>query len=289
MYRNALRPDAWLTESHRFDMPGESAEIRLGVHATDTFDAAVAYAVHKASQEGDLIGGEPNCGIVFELDMSGLEPLPEADAVVVAKYEEIVISALQDVINEAKPGNVEDLAVVVGCFVQDMMEDGEPVETYEDWFAAFWTEHVFVPGPWVILYQLELLAENDSETLMIVLQDTFKHGHFPLELWAQAIGQYRYMDLVGFDRLLRVWAIRPVSALLVDDEFVDDDENEPQWFSMYDVGHPVNELLWDSGRRVDNPKFHGTDISRARNEFPEIEDVIVSQWPYGQPDGIGPL
>ena len=286
--KNNLDPTAWLTEKHPFDMPGETADIRLGVHATDSFDAAVAYAVHKASQEGDLDNGKPNCGIVFELDMSGLEPLPEADALVVKKDEDVVIKAIREVVEEARPRNNDELADAVGCFAEMMLEDSEPEDPYNDWFTAFWIENVYKPSPWTILNVLIDLADNESEYLATVIKHSFKHGEFPLEVWARAIGQYRYMSSVGHDRLLRVWAIRPVNDLLNDCDFTDDYDDEPMTFSQYEIGVPDRILMWDSGRRVDDPMYHGTDISRARSAFPEIGKRIVSPWSYGQPEGVGP-
>jgi len=291
MRRNPLHPDAWLTEEHRFDMPGESADIRLGVHTAENSDTALAYAVHKASQEGDLPNGAPNCGIVFTLDMMGLEPLPEADAIVAAKDESAVISEMRHDPKISQEINTpNDLAEAMLDFIEgsreaeDFGQDAYP----DNWFEAFWQEHVFPQGPWVILNPLERLAEADPQELFRVMREAFETNSFPLELWAEAIGQYRYMAEVGFDRLLRVEAVHPVEPELFDWEDETEGEGGPMTFGSDYVAAPPTKLLWDSGRTSKVTEYHGTDIVRARQAFPELEDVFQSPWPFGQPEGVGP-
>ncbi len=289
--RNPLDPNAWLTEPHPFDVAGETADIRLGVHAADNFDTALAYAVHKASQEGNL--PEPNCGIIFELDMSGLEPLPEGDAVQESKYEDVVIGEMMrtpEITKAYENLDGDGLAAAVRRFAEFTEEGEETTELgyFEEWFSRFWEEYVRQIGPWRIVSVLSEYARDDPEGLFQIIDITFMQNSFPLDVWAEAIGQYRYMASVGFDRLLKVWAVRPVAPMLVDEDWVEDDEGSPVVFSMYEVEAPGTILLWDSGRKVRDPMYHGTDVSRARSAFPEIADMLVNPWSYGQPKGVGP-
>jgi hypothetical protein len=293
MRRNALDPDAWLTEEHRFDMPGERADIRLGVHTAESFDTALAYAVHKASQEGELLDGEPNCGIIFTLDMSGLEPLPEADAHVAARDESVIVSEMfsySAITRAVEERDVDGLAEAVQDFADRVGEDSyHDGEAHERWFEAFWREFVFEEGPWVIVNPLRRLAEEDPHDLMLVMRDAFAQRQFPLELWAEAIGQYRYMVDIGFERLLQVRAVHPVEPDLAGWEDEDEDDAEgPLVFGIDYIDAPHTELLWDSGRTARVTEYHGTDVSRARLAFPELGDTIRCPWEFGQPEGVGP-
>jgi len=293
MARNPLDPDAWLREEHRFDMPGEGADIRLGVHATTNFNAALAYAVHKASQQGDLPGGEPNCGIILVLDMFGLERLPEADAVIALKHQDVVIGEIEKDRGIAREmDSVHGLAEAVLDFIEMQRDFLEPEEVIdrEDWFEAFWREHVFDLSPWIILNPLERIAEDDPERLFSIIRSAIENREFPIDMWAEAIEQWRFMEPVGFDRLVSVHAVHPVEPDMVDDPYYEDEDEEgPIVFDMMDVGAPYVKLLWSSGEGMPvNAMYHGTDVYRARKAFPEIEELIDCPWDFGQPEGVGP-
>lgn len=293
---NPLDPSAWLAEKHRFDMPGEAAGERLGVHTTDSFDVAVAYAVHKASQEGDLEDGEPNCGVVLELDMSNLKPMAEADAKVAAEFESVIIEELGELFSDIDlydRENVEEVAQRVLKYTESMEQESEPAP--ESWWDFYWTDAVGMPDlnkMWTLLRDLAL---GDRERLLDVLCDAFERGGFQPELWAESIGQFRYMVPVSEARLLAIHLVRPVQDELVDDG-EDDDGEGPQLMGFEDL-YPQTIKIWDESRERQfklwpksrgRVEFHGTDLSRARLAFPELESVLVSLWPYGQPEGVGP-
>jgi len=294
--RNPLDPYAWETEEHPFDMPGEKADIRLGVHAAEDFETALSYAVHKASQEGPVLSdGSFNCGIVFTLDMSGLEPLPEADAVVIRKHESVVINELKmrrEIVLPVFDNDLSALASAIFDFVDEIeVHDGDGQTSL--WFEEHWQEHEWEQTPWVIGPVLARLAEDDPHRLMEIVRNAFNSNiGFPSEVWAEAIGQWRYMSPVGSDRLLSIRAVRPVEPEMLsledEEDGLGEDPDAPQIMSL-DWLEPDTETLWE--RRL--PKnadilYHGTDIKRARLAFPELADVIVCPWPYGQPEGVGP-
>jgi hypothetical protein len=293
-FRNPLDPGAWLREEHRFDLPGEGADIRLGVHATTNVYAALAYAVHKASQEGDLPGGEPNCGIVLMLDLDGLKPIPEADALVISQDQDVVACEMRmDRRILESVGDDSALIEAVRDFIEDqyMFDEGKGERPFEPWFEAYWKEFVYELDPFVILGVLEQLSYDNPEYFVAVIRNAIKTDEFPLELWAEAIGQWRFMTSVGFDRLISVCAVHPVEAYMVDDpEFDPDDKEGPTVFDMMEVGAPRVVTLWETNSGIPvNAMYHGTDVLRARKAFPEIERFIKCPWPYGQPEGVGPL
>jgi hypothetical protein len=100
---------------------------------------------------------------------------------------------------------------------------------------------------------------------------------------------------VGEARLLGIHLVRPVQDELVDDDVDDDGEGpqlmgfgslEPETVRVWDESKERQFRFWPKSRgRVE---FHGTDLSRARQAFPELADVLVSLWLYGQPEGVGP-
>lgn len=294
--KNPLDPDAWLTERHRFDAPGETADIRLGVHTTPDVDLAVMYAVHKASQQGDLEGGEPNCGIVFRLNMFELTPIAEGDAVIAAKDEDIVIDELRHILkgyNLDDPADSEEILNEIYGWSQSLEkqyhDDGFPTK----WWYAY---HEDIIGAFDLNKLINLigdLAWNNPKRLFSILRTAVPSGHFPLDLWAESILQYRYMASVGLDRLLSIYAIRPVSDDLAEEDEEDDGQG-PQLMSL-DYLIPERRPLLISEREkkiIRDPEkyvieYHGTDVSRARLAFPEIAEAIRCPWPYGQPRGIG--
>lgn len=297
--RNPLDPQAWLTEEHRFDIAGETADTRLGVHTTTHWETAVGYAVHKASQEGELPGGEPNCGIILTLDMSGLERLWEADAQIESEHEDVVLDDMREnseIMIALEEGDEDRLAEAIRDYVEQTSDYDGGYETegdQETWFSEFWSQHVREAGPWRIVPTLETLAEEDPHDLLHILRLSLEQDGFPLDLWADAISQWRYMAFVGYDRLLAVDVVHPVAPDLVWDEEEMVQEGEGPVVTTMDWLELGSERLWkrevtSAEARKMRVEFHGTDVKRARLAFPELEDVIRCPWPYGQPEGVGP-
>jgi hypothetical protein len=292
--KNPLDPLSWRTETHRFDLPGEGEDIRLGVHTT-TEERAIAYAVHKASQEGDLDDDEPNCGIVLMLDTSGLQPLPEGDAPSIAKYEDIVIDQMRyEGINRIlKHGTKQELADAVIQLANMDIEGYDPEDVPTTWWDAYTKETGLSYDPWRILPILEEIARKSPTKLYKILKQALKNtGSFPLELWADTISQWRYMVPVGTMRLLAVIAVHPIELRLYNEDSVGKGKpNRPTRMSL-DCLQPETVVLWDAGSKqlrlafMKSAKieYHGTDISRARQAFPELADVIRCPWKVGQPE-----
>lgn len=303
--KNPLDPSAWKTERHRFDVPGETSKGRLGVHTTPSFDLAVAYAVHKASQEGNLANDEPNCGIVLELDMNKLTPWAEGDASIAAKDQDIVIGELKQVLkglDVSRPENAHKVVSAVYKWSEECAWEREPTELSGGWWGAYWEEVVGLHDLNKLISFLGDLAEGDPRRLIKVLREMKKTESFPLDLWAESIRQYRYMVPISLGRLLSVHAVRPVNPDIIDtdDEDFECEEEGPQCFYLDDITNlnPDSVKIWDKSqekqksfwpkKRSGRVEFHGTDIWRARRAFPEIEEYIVSPWEYGQPKGVGP-
>lgn len=299
--RNSLDPFSWRTETHRFDLPGEGEDIRLGVHTT-TESGAIAYAVHKASQEGDLDDEEPNCGIVLMLDTSGLQPLPEGDAPIVAKYESVVIDQIiyEGIDRILKQGTKQELADAVIELV-NMSIESDPKDMPTTWWGAYVEETELADdNPWRIFSILEEIATKSPTKLRTILKKTFKDSSFPLELWADTISQWRYMVPIGMMRLLAVSAVHPVDPCLYNDEDDEDDDlkEDPDLPTRMrlDYLNPETVVLWNAGSKqlrlafmkATNIEYHGTDVSRARQAFPELSDVIRCPWKVGQPEEVGP-
>lgn len=307
--RNPLDPDAWRTERHRFDLPGETAAQRLGVHTTSSFDIALAYAVHKASQEGNLADDEPNCGLVFELEMAELEPLPEADADAAATLDDLVADDLREYLSRHlgydmavegraldDPALIAEVAQAVRSWAQGDFSGGGDEETPTTWWKAFQTDVVGQHDTSKIVQVLADLAEDDPPRLTQEIAHLIRTKHLLRELWAAGLQQWRYFDPVYLDRVRAIYAVHPVEPELLSEDDEDEDSEPADGPTRHSLDwlEPHTVRLWQNRQLSLFPaadsrvEYHGTDVSRARLAFPELGDSLRCPWPYGQPRGVGP-
>lgn len=255
----------------------------LGVHTTPNERLAAIYAYNKALATRDSIA------IILELDVAGLEALPDADAI--QQFGDRRGSELfdDDAIVTAYEARDEEALLGALQAYHDMIEAPQayPPTEYNEALG------VYTEGEQAFRVCDVLEGAADPIAVLDYIRD---EGALPLEMIAEALEQWRFLQPIGLDRLLRVRALRPVRPELwgehEDDPgpweqpYPDDDPDQPQIFTIEDSSGegalPDEIVIWDSGRRVDEPHYHGTDITRARAAFPEIADELVNPWAYTQ-------
>lgn len=275
MRKNALLPiPPRIKAAHHSD-------IRVGVHTTGDMDRATWYAVSSAATNPV---DETNVGIILELDVSGLIPVPDYDALVL--QESIGGAAERELFDEEE------------AWVALSEEDGEALvdiaRGLQEHAEYYWDEHV---ENWNDALRMHVRGENVEDVLgsfanldyeeavdaAFVAKET---GLFPLEVYMDAVDQRRYFQLIGFDRLLAVYAVHPVDVdRLIWDWSEGDypDEGEAPLVMEYEYPVPPMEKLWERKKKGASPEYHGTDLFAAKAAFPEIADKIINPWDFGQP------
>ncbi len=301
---NPLDPLAYDEEGHPFSPKNSpvSREQQLGVHATPLEEVAVCYAIQRASGEVTILdeGDPPNCGVVFELNVTGLEPLPDVDAAITAGQNVDALTGLLDhpVVGQALwAGDGEALLDAVA----------EEAENFEFADGYGWPPDTYIEAAWREITQqhsfgiIRLLSELSPEDLLRNLEIAREEGNVPLELWMEVVEQHRYMSRIGIGRLRSVQLVRPVRWKLwgqsEDDEelgFNDSPDYPPEdlegpqvfaWpedFAAGEIAKPDMEKVFGQHTRGVDFEYHGTDLTRARSIFPELEGVLRSRWPYTQ-------
>jgi hypothetical protein len=304
MMRNPLDPYAYDEEGHPFSpKTGATREQQLGVHTTPEEEVAVLYAVQRSSYEITPLDEDdpPNCGVVFELDVTGFEPLPDVDAAITAAQNVDAVTQL-----------LEDPTVAQALWAEDAEELAERVNEYvetwgDDYQGDGWPPDTYVEAAWRTISErhtfgiLYLLRDLIPEDLIKDLAHAREEGNVPLELWMEVVQQRRYMSRIGLDRLRSVQLVRPVRWKLwgndpedeergfdEDPDYAPDDPDEPQIFAWPDefaAGDiPVPDMVEVFKQSVGGSQleYHGTDLSRALSAFPELASELRSPWPYTQ-------
>lgn len=277
--RNPLDPYAYRTEPHPFIIQGRATPHKQheGVHTASTIERAAVYAVQRAMIDGTL-------AVVFHLDVSGLEPLPDRDAILEAQTNEPTWLFDDDAIREAfESGDGEALLDAI----QEYADHAEYQSEGGRW--STWTEAAYG----MLEDQqnnaiLGVLLGLDEETLLAVMAVLAERRTFPPEIWMAVVGQQRYMVPIGLDRVVQIDALRPIQNELEDTDYPDDDPDQPEVFTdqgfydAMDVALPERITLWKNpDARTDRVEYHGTDITRARAAFPEL--ALTNPWLYDQP------
>jgi hypothetical protein len=303
--KNPLDPYAYDEEGHPFSPKNSpvSREQQLGVHATPEEAIATSYAIQRASYEITPLDEDdpPNCGVIFELNVTGLEPLPDVDAAITAGQNVDSLTALLDEPTVAQAlwaGDGEELADRINDYVEMWGND------YQD---VGWPPDTYIEAAWRVIEEqqsvgiLYLLRDLSPEDLLKDLEHAREEGNVPLELWMEVVQQHRYMSRIGFGRLRSVQLVRPVRWKLWGNEPEDEergfdeepdyapqDPDEPQifaWpedFAAGDIAQPDKVEVFKQPTRGSQFEYHGTDITRARAIFPELSGVLRSPWPYTQ-------
>lgn len=263
--RNPLSPKAYADERQPCALMrpyGIAPDDRSGVHFATNWGLAARYALFKASKSDSI-------GIIMEYDLSGLELVPDHDAVIEKEHGDCMVKEVNyyvhefDILSDPDSPDYERLA--------DLMErEQEMIDLPSD-------------GP---PYSIEgTLIDNSKSSIFGILADRLRDyrtadqalmaiqaADIPLEWWAESIAQVRTFEEVGDERLLRVVALKPVEDEINDDYPDDDDEDAcpaPLYFDNLDVIDDtlqrMSVTLWESprARSVKEVHYHGTDLTRA--------------------------
>jgi hypothetical protein len=300
--KNPLDPYAFDVESRPFSpaMFPSSREEQLGVHTTPEVERAFVYALQRAAL---TYGDEPNCAIVFELDTGGLEALPDIDAAIEAHYGDDTLTEMlrePEIAKALAEGDAEALADAVADWAEyDFMVRETEGFPGSDYLSMAW----YITENYNRTHLPRVLADMDPDELLGVLREAKSQGGLPLEIWAGVVGQHRYMTPIGLDRVRSIIAFRPVRSALwgygegdPQDaihglEDAPEDPLQPQ--IMYedafyeDAWLPDAVVLWENKqyplfKRPRRVEYHGTDLTRARQAFPELVELAECPWPYRQ-------
>jgi hypothetical protein len=259
--RNPLKASAYATESkpcalnHGFDD-------RNGVHFTREFEVAVKYAVFKAYDE-------QNAPVVLTYEGRGLALVTDHDAVVEQKYE----TGLHNLLEIASTiGYWDDpdypLEDLLEAAADSEAEYSEPVDNVEEALIKN-------AQPGIV----NALHKYDDEFVRSILENRYKNGtKLPLEVWAEAISQWRVMSDVGDEYLRKVEVIKPMYLSFGEEE--DDDDGPDRFIDPYEI-YVTTKTLWESTKPIKDPIYHGTDTSRANAALSSVH--VYNPWPFGMP------
>jgi len=279
MERNPLIPlPPRLSARHAHD-------VRVGVHTAVDIEKAIWYAVSAAASTSEM--DEPNTGIVLALDMQGLKPIPDYDAVML---EDTLGGVAEEALLRDKDG-ILDVENKDGETLQDkaqeLIDESEYFadERITDWNTAML--HHLQDGDVTSVFSVmaDSITEDQALAASKVAAET---GRFPQYIYMLATGQRRYLQPVGFDRLVGVYAVHPVETDVVWDEWDEESEGpaEGEGPLYMDESYPVPPMvtLWertpDEGADVE---YHGTEVGAAREAFPKIAEFVSSPWDFEQP------
>jgi len=256
------------------------SDVRVGVHTSGDIERSVWYAVSAASEDPE----ESDIGIILEVDVSGLIPVPDYDAL----YNQDIWGGVaeQDLFSEDEAHvalDEEDGETLIDI-ARYIFENSEHFwdERIENWNDAL-RYHLGGESPLDVLSAFAALDPEEAVEAARVAQET---GRFPVEIYMEGINQHRYLQPIGFDRLLAVYAVHPVDVDRIVTDWTEEDyaeEGEGPLVMDLDDPIPPMRLLWSRKKRGAEPEYHGTDLFAARAAFPEIADEIINPWEFGQP------
>lgn len=284
---NPLRAYAFDTEAHPFIIKGKPTlrEHHVGVHTATNEELAALYAVLRA-----MVGG--TLAILFDLDVTGLRALPDRDAILKAEQTDATgILDIDGVIEAVEEGDGELAQELIDEYLASA-ESWRERDNFDTWTGGMqdkveeWQENAEARA-------IINMSDDDALTALRVLME---RRTFPARVWMEAVGQQRYLDDFDLDRVVRVRAIRPVREELwtyeerneTGEDYPPDDGDEPEVFSEEDFFDdrfmPEMVTLWENPKARARPKveYHGTDIVRALEAFPELKTFLVNPWPYSQ-------
>lgn len=284
--KNPLDPHAFDTEADPFIIQGmpTHAAMHVGVHTANTYDRAMVYAVQRAMLDGTL-------AVVFHVDVSGLTPLPDRDAMLKASEDVGYLFDAMDGLLDATDVDDTDTATEL---LEEYQEKAEPYSS-DDGVPTTWVE-----GATQALETasndglIAALLDLDGDQLTLALKSLRDRGALPAAVWMEVVGQQRYMVPIGLDRIVQVDLIRPLrdelwtyEEMQEEDIYPPDDPSIPEIFcpEMFyeDQACPDIHTVYTRPGSRRQVEYHGTDIVRALLAFPELKDVLVNPWPYAQP------
>ena len=285
MRRNPLDPYAFDNEARPFFVQGRatSRDAHVGVHtATEELQAAV-YAVQRAMLDGTV-------AVIFHLDVSGLTPLPDRDAMIEGETSIYDTIFHDDAVREAYEERDEDALI-------------EALDEARNYYEA---ESEAPPTEWVEAANAEYdrgkqyrffaaLLSLSGDDLFAALDALSERGALRADIAMAIAAQQRYMTQIGLDRVVQIDIMRPIRPKFWDygdrsetgEDYPPDDDSLPQIFTDEDAFESslmpdvVTVYVAPAGRKA-RIEYHGTDLARARAAFPELAQVLVNPFPYVQ-------
>jgi len=233
-----------------------------GVHTTGSSLIAAAYAMSAWRNHNE--DGYP---VNVLLDVSGLKPLPDVDAMLrgaeaaddlISHYRKLVADGenFWDLLNE---DDYRELDAQVG-----------------DSPAAF----VFEDTGTHVLNAIETYASSSGLDAEEVFEKFLKDGELPPEALTILVNQQRYLDDFDLDRVLRIEAIKPwwdkVLLSWDDDEFQELAARGYEVFTLDEwpfVNEGTTKVVWeapDAKERLGTGEYHGTTSLVIELAFPGL-------------------
>ena len=221
--KNPLDPEAFSYDllPHRIHSRPMLREDYLGVHTTGSLERATIYAINKAQVTPDSIG------IIYVLDMSGLDPLPDVDAVLQSEMQDYLFHELfedDEVRVVFESGDADELSDAIYEFAERATDVESPLIEYT-WTNSATNEVEFQDSYRAALMLQSLLPDE----LFELLTEAQELGGFPPTFWADVVQQHRYLTGVGLDRVVEVRAVQPIRQHLWGEAPNDPSRYEQEW------------------------------------------------------------
>ncbi len=257
-----------------------------GVHTADEFEIAAAYATATA----ELCA----CGypVIVELDVSGLTPHPDVDAMIAAEYYIMQRDARRTA--KERAGEFDNIGDIVDAYSNDEVES-TAVESGESWQRAVFAsnEHHNIAQAFVDAFGLDEKAYEEFNKYS-------QGGEINPLVLAALTTQRRWMSDFGADRVQRAYTIKPIWPEIFEDYWNDDDaalEEKAdkiiaagyELVTLDDVYNQVNfitkkKLYERPGVGTGSREFHGTASSYFLKAFPDIKIPEESPFKVDQID-----
>lgn len=251
-----------------------------GVHTTDSLALAATYAIG-AADAARKDGHGDAYPVVLELDVAGLTALPDIDAVVEAT------ALLND---RSIRKQYQGMSLLEA---NDSEESDESFEEGDNVIAIVigQQQHGRIPSAF------GALPDDDADA---AFEHWVQTGEYPEEVAIALVNQKRYLVDIGFDRLVRVLAVKrwwPEALGYGDDDEVQEEAErlEAQGYAVvtsdeYEIDTTTIPVYEGPTRRNAVTDYHGTSSWHATAAFPELSlppdpFPIVDENPRGRDMG----
>jgi len=241
-----------------FGRPPQEADYD-GVHTASEKIIAEAYAMGSWSQL------QESYPVVVTLDVSGLTPVPDVDAML--RGAEAADELIREYRKRIESGETFD----------DLIEDDDYREaeaSVGDVPAAFIFEDV---GRHVV-QSIRDYAEAEGEDEEEVFATFLRGGELPPGVLTRLVGQQRYMTDFDLDRIVRIEAIKPWwSAVLTSFDDDDVEQLEARGFTVFTLDdwphfHSDTLVLYEApdAKERSDVEYHGTTSVAIEQAFPGL-------------------
>ena len=294
--RNPLRPGAYEHDPSPTALPG--FDDRAGVHMTPNENIALWYAMVKACNTRVRGKRTNNTGVIFTFDVKGLDPKPDYDAKVEQKHTGFLLdeNVAWLVTKEFEMGpnsrrDQEHIAKILQREAEDQSEQSDTALESRVLDAIIRQPGVKPHNAGELLFgYLAGLAETAAGAREIIEACYARENDkadWPLVWFAHAIQQWRFFVDIDTDRLLQIRIIKPFEDKVSESEEREEGSDDtPTVYNFENVADGLTIDAFDSlkidisKRRARNVMYHGTDLWRARQIFPELKHLLVSPWPF---------